>query len=175
MCFICAVHRCRLTYGPLCYCLLPPVSCLWELRVSNSSCYDKIQPRSVVIITLNLNRNVTWFRLFWCLRYYYCTLAAQGTEALPEVTIRPVFQAIPSGEAATFACVISSPETSVLNVTWLHNGTSLPPTDARFSTSDLELTISNFSEDLAGNYTCVVANSVGIVSSSVAELQIACE
>ena len=88
---------------------------------------------------------------------------------------RPVFQAIPSGEAATFACVISSPETSVLNVTWLHNGTSLPPTDARFSTSDLELTISNFSEDLAGNYTCVVANSIGIVSSNVAELQIACE
>lgn len=101
----------------------------------------------------------------------YSSFAAQDTDALPEVTISPDTQVVKSGSVATFTCDISSP--SAFNVSWLHNGT--PATGARFTMRGHELAISNLSEDLTGNYTCIVANSAGIVSSNVAELQIACE
>lgn len=77
------------------------------------------------------------------------------------------------GESVTFTCTVTG---TTSPATWRRDNSPVTE-DSSNSIDDAQnqLTVSNFSSNLAGNYTCVASNDVGSVSSSTAVLQVAGE
>jgi hypothetical protein len=83
----------------------------------------------------------------------------------PTITTQPADQAVVAGQEASFSVTASS--SSSMSYQWNLNGTQLSG-DSEKST----LTISNAQTNQAGNYTVVVNNSIGSVTSAVATLTV---
>jgi uncharacterized delta-60 repeat protein len=84
----------------------------------------------------------------------------------PTIGTQPTNQTAVAGYNATFGVTASGP--APLAYQWLLNGTNI------FSGTNSSLTISNATFANAGNYTVIVTNSSGSVTSSVATLTVTC-
>ena len=104
--------------------------------------------------------------------YLFCVLLAQ--EMLPTAEIRINNQnsnneIIDADEDVVLTCM-SSGETSA--VTWKRNNEPVVASTTFEIGETGELIVRDFSEGQAGNYTCVVGNSLGAVSSATVTLQL---
>lgn len=94
---------------------------------------------------------------------------AQST--LPVATVTPTLDTLSPTGSATLSCLITG-MTSSSRVAWRRNDMPISAA-ANTAFNGNNLTVSNFSVDFAGNYTCVATNEVGTVSSNPAVLQLA--
>ena len=92
------------------------------------------------------------------------TVAQLSVMVPPSVTSEPTNQTVSPGGTATFE--ISAAGTAPLTYQWLFNGTNL----AGFT--DTMLTLNNVQPSQAGGYSAVVSNSVGSITSAVAQLTV---
>ncbi|MDB6019247.1 MAG: hypothetical protein JWR19_3736 [Pedosphaera sp.] len=89
---------------------------------------------------------------------------AYHSDALPLILNQPGNQAISAGQSATFTVVATSP--SPLSYQWQFNGTDLS------AATNASLFLSGIDYSEVGNYSVVVSNPVGSVSSTVAALEL---
>ena len=82
----------------------------------------------------------------------------------PVITLQPEDQTVTEGGAAHFA--VSAEGTQPLSYQWLMDGLRLP------DETNASLVLSNVQASQAGDYTVVVANAVGSVTSAVARLTV---
>ncbi|KAJ8920400.1 hypothetical protein NQ315_005266 [Exocentrus adspersus] len=82
------------------------------------------------------------------------------------------------GQSATLRCDARS-SLNGLEVTWLHNGSPLPPNDTRWSQREdgslyiLKVLSGKKANGVTGEYQCLVRNKVGAMVSGVAKLRVA--
>jgi hypothetical protein len=93
---------------------------------------------------------------------YY--VAAAPSQA-PRIITPPQPQTVPVGATATFLVVADSP--LELAYQWQFNGTNIS------GATDPTLTLANLAFSQAGNYSVVVSNAVGVVTSTLAALTVA--
>ncbi len=92
------------------------------------------------------------------------TLTVAAAPVAPSITTQPVSQTVMAGGNANFTVVASG--TAPLSYQWRQNGANL----AGATTSTLALT--GVTTNQAGNYTVVITNSAGSVTSSAAVLMV---
>jgi YVTN family beta-propeller protein len=98
--------------------------------------------------------------------YHTVALAARvGGVALPTITAQPVSVTVNVTSNAVFR--ITATSTVPLSYQWRKEGVNVP------SATNATLTLNNVQTNQAGNYTAVVSNFVGSVTSSVATLTVA--
>jgi len=94
------------------------------------------------------------FKIVW--------LATNGSTSAPAITLQPQSQIIPPGSNVTFSVVAMGD--APLSYQWRFNGNSIS------SASDTSYSITNVQFSDAGNYSVVVTNASGNVTSSLATL-----
>lgn len=107
----------------------------------------------------------------FCVETILAMVSLPYTAQLPEATIAPTLQIVAPGGSVLLACSTSG---ATGPATWMRNS-RLISDDANHSidTATNTLTVMNFAENLAGNYTCAAGNDNGFVSSNTAMLQLA--
>jgi hypothetical protein len=91
------------------------------------------------------------------------TLTVTAAAVAPSITVQPTSQAVTAGQIATF--YVTSSGTAPLSYKWLKNGKAVSG-----ATSPSYTTPSETASDSGAQFTVVVSNSVGIVTSTVATL-----
>src|SRR5688572_9105983 len=87
---------------------------------------------------------------------------AQGDEGPPVIVIEPVGQSVVTGDTVTFE--VEAIGAAPLRYQWRQNGTNLP------GSTNASLVITNAQPRHWGNYTVVITNAFGAVTSSVATI-----
>jgi uncharacterized repeat protein (TIGR01451 family) len=90
------------------------------------------------------------------------TFIAQGVEGPPAIAVEPAGHSVVTGDMVTFA--VEAIGAAPLRYQWRQNGTNLP------GSTNASLIISNAQPRHWGNYTVVITNAFGAVTSSVATL-----
>ncbi len=88
----------------------------------------------------------------------------------PTMTSQPVSQAVTAGTAASFSATASG--SAPLSYQWKLSGVNLANSARMSGATSTALTIASVQAADAGNYTLVVTNAVGVVTSSVAVLTV---
>lgn len=89
---------------------------------------------------------------------------------VPRITVHPLGATVPAGGTSTFH--ITATSTAPLGYQWRKNGTNLSNGSHISGTTTAHLIISNVHSADAGDYTVVVQNAFGAVTSSAASLSI---
>jgi len=95
-----------------------------------------------------------------------------GTSAPPAITARPASQTNDTGTTATF--IVSATGTAPLSYQWRKNTINLANAGNVSGVTTTNLTLMNVTFGDAGDYTVVVSNGAGAVTSSVAVLTVRC-
>ncbi|MBI3416709.1 MAG: immunoglobulin domain-containing protein [Verrucomicrobia bacterium] len=109
-------------------------------------------------------------------RVFVAKVAGFPKPFAPEIVSQPASQLSRLGESRALSCNAKGGE---LTFTWLKNGNPIPEANLQiFASAGLPgamastLTILGVTAANAGDYTCVVSNAVGVVTSDVARLEI---
>ncbi len=89
---------------------------------------------------------------------------------LPYFLTQPSSQTVTNGASVTFSATVGSQ--SPLSYQWLFNGTNLPAGGNVSGTTSNVLSITSATTNNSGNYSLIVTNSYGSVTSSVAVLNV---
>ena len=92
------------------------------------------------------------------------TVTVEAVAALPKITRQPAAQTVFSDGEAVFSVDVDSGE--ALTFAWRHNGELIPGEDAA------SITLSNCTAEQAGDYSVDVSNSIGLVASEAAVLNV---
>ncbi len=95
----------------------------------------------------------------------YVTKAAGGSPAAPSITTQPASQTVTAGQTATFS--VAAAGTAPLSYQWMKGGTTISG-----ATSSSYTTPPTTSADNNSQFTVVVSNTVGNVTSNVATLTV---
>ena len=127
-------------------------------------------------VNVGTNTSVTVSNLTPGVTYFFVVLAYNSSgqsplsnqilysiPPLPLITSAPLAQAVMAGSTATFTVSVTS--TAPVTYQWFDGTAALP------GATNATLTLSNVNSANAGNYSVVIANSSGNVTSSVAKLQ----
>ncbi|HWH68088.1 MAG TPA: LamG-like jellyroll fold domain-containing protein, partial [Candidatus Sulfotelmatobacter sp.] len=98
------------------------------------------------------------------------TLVVVCTNLLPQITTQPQSRTNLAGQAATFSAVASGSEP--LSYCWCWNGVGLNDGGRMSGATTNALSIASVQASDAGDYTLVVTNSMGSVTSAVATLTV---
>ena len=98
------------------------------------------------------------------------TISAAGPPTAPAITAQPSGTNVLAGQTATFNVIASG--TSPLGFYWLKNGAALANGGNIPGATTATLTLTNTATSDAGNYSVLVSNSVGSVTSSNAVLSV---
>jgi hypothetical protein len=90
--------------------------------------------------------------------------------SLPYITAQPVSRTATNGNNVTFGVTVGGP--APFTFQWLLNGTNLPAGGNVSGTASNTLTLTSVTTANAGNYSVLVANNYGSVTSSVAALTV---
>ena len=90
----------------------------------------------------------------------------------PSITVGPASRTNTVGTTATFT--VSATGTAPLSYQWRKNTTNLTNAGHVSGVTTTNLTLTNLALGDAGNYTVMISNSVGVVTSSVAVLTVIC-
>lgn len=109
-------------------------------------------------------------------RVFVAKVAGFPNPFAPVIINQPASQLSRLGESRALSCNAKGGE---LTFTWLKNGKPIPETNLQIVTSvglpgamASTLTLIGLTSANAGDYTCVVSNSLGVASSSVARIEI---
>lgn len=87
-----------------------------------------------------------------------------GSSAVPSITTQPAGQSVSAGASVTFSVTVAG--SGSVTYQWSKDGTAIP------GATGSSLTLSNVQSSNAGNYTVVITNANGSVTSSVAALSV---
>src|SRR5204862_3142652 len=93
------------------------------------------------------------------------TLTVNAAAVAPTITTQPANQTVTAGQTATFA--VAATDTAPLSYQWKKNGTAISG-----ATSSSYTTPATTSSDNGAQFTVVVSNTVGSVTSSTATLTV---
>jgi len=94
------------------------------------------------------------------------TASSNAALTVAYITLQPMSQVVVSGETASFNVALST--TGVFSYQWQFNGANLP------NATSVNYTIGSAGTNDAGNYSVLISNSSGSITSSVANLTVVC-
>ena len=95
---------------------------------------------------------------------------ACSQDVLPSITQHPTGGTYGEGSEVTLSCEVQD----ATAIEWSHNGVMVTEGDG-VVIGENSLTIAILSADHTGNYTCLASNSIGIITSAIAEIELAGE
>src|SRR6266566_275866 len=95
----------------------------------------------------------------------YVAKATGGSPGAPSITTQPASQTVTAGQTATFTVVATG--TAPLSYRWMKGGTTIPG-----ATSAIYTTPATTSADNGSQFTVVISNTAGSVTSNAATLTV---